>query len=567
MTSTPLERRLARILEINSELLGEMNVERLAARVTDHAVDMVQAERGFVLLRDASGRLTVHTSRGRLGDAPHAEFSRSIAEQVVQTGEPVVAMNAKGDSRLRGFASVHQLSLESVACVPIQSRSGEAIGALYVETRLRRGATFERELPTLRAFADQVAIALETAALVRENVERAAALADANQKLELAQGELKELLGDRTAQLRRARARLRDARDTLYGHFGYQGLVGTSAAMRRVYALIDRVKSTDVPVLITGESGTGKEVAARAIHRASARADKPFHGLNCAAVPEHLLESELFGHVRGAFTGADRERKGLFREADTGTLLLDEIGEMPQKMQTGLLRVLQDRMVRPVGGAQEQEVDVRLIFATHRDLGAMVKEGRFREDLFYRIHVVEVHLPPLRERAEDVAPLVDHFLGIFAARYKREKRSVSRDALRRLTQYSWPGNVRQLEHVLLNAWVLSDEAVLGPEDLDIPDGRSFAPSESAHLDPEDDADEDEKVNGGVEERDVRPSSESRSAAARSTPRETLSRHRRDERERIISALEACNWNRVQAAKVSGIPRRTFYRRLREYGIQ
>jgi transcriptional regulator with GAF, ATPase, and Fis domain len=574
LTSTPLERRLARILEINTELLGEVNVERLAARVTDHAVDMVQAERGFVLLRDASGRLTVHTSRGRLGDTSHAEFSRSIAEQVVKSGEPVVALNAKGDSRLRGFASVHQLALESVACVPIQSRSGEAIGALYVETRLRRGATFERELPTLRAFADQVAIALETGALIRENVERAAALAEANQKLELAQDELKELLGDRTAQLKRARARLRDARDTLYGHFGYQGLVGTSAAMRRVYALIDRVKATDVPVLITGESGTGKEVAARAIHRASARADKPFHGLNCAAVPEHLLESELFGHVRGAFTGADRERKGLFREADTGTLLLDEIGEMPQKMQSSLLRVLQDHKVRPVGGAQEQEVDVRLIFATHRDLASMVKEGKFREDLFYRIHVVEVHLPPLRERAEDVAPLVDHFLGIFAARYKREKRSVSRDALRRLTQYSWPGNVRQLEHVLLNAWVLSDEPVLGPEDLDIPDGRSFEPSQSSHFEDEDededeDDDDDEQAarTGAVEERSVRGAAESRSSGARSVPKETLSRHRRDERERIISALQACNWNRVQAAKLSGIPRRTFYRRLREYGIQ
>jgi DNA-binding NtrC family response regulator len=290
--------------------------------------------------------------------------------------------------------------------------------------------------------------------------------------------------------------------------------------------------------------------------------------LNCAAVPEHLLESELFGHVRGAFTGADRERKGLFREADTGTLLLDEIGEMPQKMQTGLLRVLQDHMVRPVGGIQEQEVDVRLIFATHRDLGAMVKEGSFREDLFYRIHVVEVHLPPLRERAEDVAPLVDHFLGIFAARYKREKRSVSRDALRRLSQYSWPGNVRQLEHVLLNAWVLSDEAVLGPEDLDIPDGRSFDLADSTHFEPEDEDDSaDEKVNGDRAAREVRSSSEARSSGARSAPKETLSRHRRDERERIISALEACNWNRVAAAKLSGIPRRTFYRRLRDYGIQ
>jgi len=265
--------------------------------------------------------------------------------------------------------------------------------------------------------------------------------------------------------------------------------------------------------------------------------------------------------VRGAFTGADRERKGLFRETDGGTLLLDEIGEMPQKMQSGLLRVLQERKVRPVGGSTEQEVDVRLIFATHRDLGTMVKDGRFREDLFYRIHVVEVHLPPLRERAEDVAPLVDHFLGIFAARYKRDKCSVSREALRRLTQYSWPGNVRQLEHVLLNAWVLSDEPVLGPEDFDIPDGRSFTPRE----------DVEEELGRIVEPSEhppsARPPRERLVHAPRSTPKETLSRHRRDERDRIISALEACNWNRVQAAKLSGIPRRTFYRRLREYGIQ
>lgn len=552
MTSTPLERRLARILEINAELLGEVNLERLAVRVTDHAVDMLQAERGFVLLRDAGGTLTVHTSRARAGDAQHAEFSRSIAEQVVRTGEPVVAVNAKGDARLQSFASVHQLALESVACVPIQSRSGAAIGALYVETRLMPGATFERELPTLRAFADQVGIALETAGLIRENAERAAALADANRKLKTAQAELKELLGDRTEQLKRARQKLRDARDTLYGHFGYQGLVGTSAAMRRLYALIDRIKDTEVPVLITGESGTGKELAARAVHRASARRDQPFFGLNCGAVPEHLLESELFGHVRGAFTGADRERKGLFREADGGTLLLDEIGEMSQKMQTGLLRVLQEKKVRAVGASQEQPVDVRLIFATHRDLSAMVKDGKFREDLFYRIHVVEMNLPPLRDRTEDIPPLVDHFLGIFAARYKREKRSISRDAMRRLVAYSWPGNVRQLEHVLLNAWVLSDSPVLEPHDFDVPDGRSFEPRPSSN------ADSKSESSSHKGERET---------ASKHARKETLSRHRRDEKERILQALQACNWNRVQAAKISGIPRRTFYRRLREYGIQ
>ncbi|HEX4473456.1 MAG TPA: helix-turn-helix domain-containing protein, partial [Polyangiaceae bacterium] len=194
------------------------------------------------------------------------------------------------------------------------------------------------------------------------------------------------------------------------------------------------------------------------------------------------------------------------------------------------------------------------VFATHRDLEAMVKAGTFREDLFYRIHVVEVKIPPLRERVEDIAPLVDHFLGIFAARYKRDRRSVSREAMRRLLGFAWPGNVRQLEHVLLNAWVLSDSPVLEPEDFDLPDGVSFAP----HFDDEEDEDDDAPVEPDEEER---PAAEPRAL------KENLSRHRIDEKDRIIRALQACNWNRVQAAKLSGIPRRTFYRRLREYGIQ
>jgi transcriptional regulator with GAF, ATPase, and Fis domain/predicted Ser/Thr protein kinase len=547
LTSTPLERRLARILEINTELLGEVDLDRLTTRVTDHAVDMLHAERGHVILEEPDGTLTVRTSRARGGRSAAEEFSRSVAEKVVTTGEPVVSINARGDSSLRSFASVHQLMLEAVACVPIRSRHGDVIGALYVETRLASGDTFERELPTLRAFADQVGIAIETAALVADNQRRAAQLEESNEKLERAQLRLRELLGDRTAELKRTKQKLRDARDTLLGHFGYQGLVGTSAAMRRVYALIDRVKDTDVPILITGESGTGKEVVARAIHRSSARAKRPFLGVNCGAIPENLLESELFGHVRGAFTGADRERKGLLRDAEGGTVLLDEIGEMPHKMQAGLLRVLQERRVRPVGGTDELPVDIRLVFATHRNLEAMVEQGTFREDLFYRIHVVEVAIPPLRDRVEDVPPLVDHFLGLFAARYKRERKTVSREALRRLSGYAWPGNVRQLEHVLLNAWVLSDSDVLEPEDFDMPDGPPPA-------------------------RRVEPSSAEppprRSAGTTShSRRQTLSKHKRDEKARIIEALEACNWNRVKAAELSGIPRRTFYRRLRQYGIQ
>ncbi len=533
---TPLEQRLSRILEVNSDLAGELDLERLTAKIIGHAVELLRAERGFVLLEEPSGKLTVHAARSSAGDPLRAEFSRSIAEGVIETREPVVTLDARGDARLKSFASVHQLLLEAVACVPILSPAGNAIGALYLETRMRPGRHFERELPTLRAFADQAAIALENARLVRENQQRADELAEANAELAEAQQRLRELLDGRTEQLKRTRQKLRDARETLYGHFGYQGLVGTSGAMRKVYALVDRVKDTDVPVLITGESGTGKEVVARAIHDASARSKAKMLGVNCGAIPENLLESELFGQVRGAFTGADRDRKGLIREAEGGSILLDEIGEMPVKMQAGLLRVLQEKRVRPVGGTTEEPVNVRILFATNRDLERMVEEGKFREDLYYRIHVVEIHLPALRERGEDVPQLVDHFLGIFAARYKREKKSVSREALRRLQSYGWPGNVRQLEHVLLNAWVMSDEQELSAEDFEIPDG--FRPSEG------------------------------RSPSVLRAPKKgTTSQHRRDERERIIEALRSCNWNRVKAAELSGIPRRTFYRRLREYGIQ
>ena len=376
---------------------------------------------------------------------------------------------------------------------------------------------------------------------------------------------LKEALGARTERLRETRRKLRETQDTLYGHFGYQGMVGTSNAMRRCYSLIERLKDTDVPVLLTGESGTGKEVAARAIHRASSRAKKPFLGINCGAIPEHLLESELFGHVRGAFPGADRDKKGLFREASGGAVLLDEIGEMPHKMQAGLLRVLQEHTVRPVGGALEEPVDCRFIFATHRDLNKLVREGKFREDLYYRIHVVELPLPPLRERLEDIPLLVDHFLGIFAARYKRDRKGLTRAALRALTQYSWPGNVRQLEHTLLNAWILCEGEDIERDDLELPrmDSEVHEQSELSTQSEfaSEDAETDTADSNGTEERVERADT-----GTRRPSRQTLSSHRRSEKDRIIEALEACNWNRVKAAELSGIPRRTFYRRLKEYKI-
>jgi serine/threonine-protein kinase PknK len=536
----PAEDRLARIFEITRDLAREHDLDRLLQHVTDHAVGLLGAERGLIVLVDDEGRAVAHTSRDGKGEEAAQNFSRSVADRVIRDGEPVIATSARDDERLAQAVSVHQLMIQSIACVPIRGAppAGKTIGALYLETRLRPGVRFREELPTLVAFADQAAIAIEGARLIEENRERAEQLAAANEELTAAKERLAELLGRRTEQLHTARRDLKQARAELRSHFGYGGLVGTCAAMRKLYALIDRIKDTDVPVLITGESGTGKEMIAKAVHNAGPRAKFPFLGVNCGAIPANLLESELFGHVRGAFTGADRDRKGLFREAENGTILLDEIGEMPSKMQAGLLRVLQEKTVRPVGGVKEESCSARVIAATNRDLAQMVTEGSFREDLFYRLHVVELHVPPLRDRADDIPALLDHFLGIFAARHKREKKTLERAAVRRLQAYDWPGNVRQLEHVLLNAWLLSEGTEITADDLDLP-----SPGARPSLVP------------------------SSHAAAPGSPRVRSQEEFRDvEKDKILAALARCNWNRVQAAKMTGIPRRTFYRRLKEYGI-
>jgi len=539
--------RAARLLEITKRLATEHDLSRLLERITDAAVDLSGAERGFVLLVDESGALAPRTARDttQTGD-PHIAFSQSIAEAVLIDGEPIVTVDARDDRRLSEYMSVHKLMLRSVACMPIRGRT-RTVGVLYLEHRLRRGRFDEADLDLLYAFADQAAIALENARLIEENERRRRELEDANRALATANAEIERLLVARTAELDDARRELDRARAELVRTYDRDGIVGRSEPMRRVFAIIDRVRDTSVPVVIHGESGTGKELVARAIHYGGTRAKKPFVAINCAAIPEALLESELFGHARGAFTGADRERRGVFVQASGGTLFLDEIGDMPARMQVDLLRVLQEGVVRPVGSEKEEAIDVRVIAASNKSLAKLAQQGRFREDLFYRLSVVDVNLPPLRERPEDIPLLIEHFLAAFADRYDQPAKRLSRGAIERLVTHPLPGNVRQLEHLLLHAWVLVEGSTLVESDLglDAPTSGVGEPARSSSAD---------TVLVGT------------SAAPSAPLPENLDAHKSSEKRRILEALESSGWNRVRAASKLGIPRRTFYRRLREHGI-
>jgi DNA-binding NtrC family response regulator len=278
---------------------------------------------------------------------------------------------------------------------------------------------------------------------------------------------LEELL-HRIGQVRERRRLIREnreLREALRERHRVEGIVGESGRMQEVLSLVRRVAPSEATVLIQGESGTGKELIARAIHQASPRAGGPLVGVSCAALPETLLESELFGHERGAFTGALATRRGRFELAQGGTLFLDEIGDVPLHLQAKLLRVLQEREIERVGGGRPIPVDVRLVAATHRDLEALVRAGRFRDDLYYRINVVTIALPPLRERREDIPPLLDHFLETFARRNGKAIRGLTREAREALLRYDYPGNVRELENLVERAVVLTRDDVIGLEDL------------------------------------------------------------------------------------------------------
>jgi len=333
---------------------------------------------------------------------------------------------------------------------------------------------------------------------------------------------------DKALAARALRRENENLRAQLRERYGLPGVIAQSPAMHAVLDLVERVAPTDATLLIQGESGTGKEVIAKAVHHASARAARPFVAVNCGAVPETLLESELFGYMRGAFTGAAVSKLGLFEEADGGTLFLDEIAETPAALQVKLLRTLQSGEVRRLGATQASTIDVRVIAATNGDLAALISQGSFREDLFYRLNVIQVVLPPLRDRREDIPALAEHFLTRSAGKLGRELR-LSPGALERLLRYPWPGNVRELENALERAAILARSDVLEPGDLPphVAAGLQLGPSPAL-------------------------------------PRQTTLAEA--ERAHILQTRERFGRNHSGAAEALGIGRTTLWRKLKEYGI-
>jgi len=410
-TPGPLPRSLQQVLQILAHRQG----------LSRGTITILNPETGELQIEVAHGLTAEARRRGRY------KLGEGITGRVVETGEPAVVPRVSQEplflnrTRSRGTREKDELSF---ICVPIKINH-QTIGALSVD-RLHRDLDLDRDLRMLTIIASIIAQAVNNLLLIDREKER---LRDENLKLK---GELQE-------------------------RYQVDNIIGTSGRMRQVFEMIGRVAKSNATILIRGESGTGKELVASAIHYNSLRADKPFIKVNLAALPETLVESELFGHERGAFTGALQRKQGRFEMAQGGTIFLDEIGDLSPNVQLKLLRVIQEREFMRLGGNTTLKADVRLITATHRDLEQAVSKGLFREDLYYRLNVFPIYLPPLRERRADIPLLAEHFLAKSSGEHQKQVKRLSAPALDLLMQYPWPGNVRELENILERAVLVCDE--------------------------------------------------------------------------------------------------------------
>jgi transcriptional regulator with GAF, ATPase, and Fis domain len=423
---------LRKLFQFSERLLVTRDVQALLEALLDGAIEATGADKGFVvLLRDS--KTEVRAARNlRQENLPDAvrHLSDSIIARVIESKRPLIVQDATHDMMFKGAASVMNLRLCSVMCAPLIA-GGDLLGLIYLGNDRVANLFEPRTMDVLSVFASQASLILQNALLLET-------LRTDNAELE------KKLKSQRFGEI-----------------------IGSCASMLDVYRKVSKVAPTDISVLITGETGTGKELIAREIHNRSSRATGPFIVINCGAIPENLMESELFGHVKGAFTGAVTTRLGKFQSANGGTLFLDEIGELPLNLQVKLLRALQERVVTKVGDSKAEPVNIRVLAATNRDLDEEIRKGGFREDLYYRLNVVNLFLPPLRERGDDVVVIARLLLQKHVAEMNPSVRGFTPNALIAIKKYDWPGNVRQLENRVKKALVLCDRSLLGPEDLDL----------------------------------------------------------------------------------------------------
>jgi len=425
---TPTDRELRLLYEISRRLEESLDLREVVQPVLEALARHMNMTYGtLTLLHRDTGQIQIEAAHGLTpGQSRRGRYrlGEGVTGRVIQTGEPVVIPRKSESPLLLDRTGRGKRADTAFLCVPIKIGQ-EVVGALSVDTPSRPGSELQDDVRLLSIVASLIAQAVQLRRAALEEQER---LAEENRRL---RGELRE-------------------------RFQPSNMIGASHEMREVYEQIAKVARTDTTVLICGETGTGKELVAQAIHYNSDRANGPFVRVHCAALPEALVESELFGHVRGAFTGAMRDRKGRFEAADGGTLFLDEVGDVPPSIQVKLLRVLQEQEFERVGDTRPIRVNVRVIAATHRDLTAMIANGRFREDLYYRLNVFPIYVPPLRKRLPDILPLAEHFLRVYAEQHRLPARRFSPEVRSRLLAHPWPGNVRELENTMERAVLVCD---------------------------------------------------------------------------------------------------------------
>jgi Nif-specific regulatory protein len=478
----------AAVLGEIGRLLGTLETtEDLLERVLDAVVRVLQVRRATIALFDEDEQLAARATRGE-GLAMNPALTRAV----VDSGAAILTSEAAVEG---GSSDEISIDVRSVLCAPLR-HEGQALGVLYADNEGRSSSFTNDELDFASALAHLASFALGNLARTQQ-------------------------LRDENTQLKR-RLRLSDR------------MVLASGSMEEIWRKLGKVAGFDATVLVTGESGVGKEMVAHEIHRRSPRAEAPFVPVNCAAIPETLLESELFGWApQSGISGADpKGRAGKFEQADRGTIFLDEIGEMRPNLQSKLLRVLEDKMVDRLGGAAPREVDVRIVVATNQDLEHLVKQGRFREDLFYRLQVVTIHVPPLRERREEIAPLAEFFIRTYPDVDRLRHVKLSSAAARALGAYGWPGNVRELRNCIEQALILGDGKAIRLADLP---------------------------------QKVRSAARGAPATLPASGKEPVSLAE-VEKEHIARVLEATGWNKARSSRILGISKPTLYEKIRSYGL-